>query len=65
MERIEISRADFEERFGVKPDPSSLGMFFYLAETGQPSHEFVFIDDALPCESPVEVEELYRMWNLK
>lgn len=64
MERIEISRADFEERFGLKPEPTSLGMLFYPKETGIPTHEFVFTDDAILCEDPLDLAELERMFRL-
>lgn len=62
MERIEITRADFEERFGMKPDPSYVGMCFIAADRKTIVEEYVFIDEALPC--PKEVSELWRMFRL-
>lgn len=67
MERIEITRADFEERFGMKPDPSSLGIMLYANELGEipvAAAQYVFIDEALPCDNPKEVAELWRMFRL-
>lgn len=79
MERIEITRAAFEECFGIKPDPSSLGMMLYstinstkefweykhqIPPTNGVQAEYVFIDEALPCENPKEVAELWRMFRL-
>ncbi len=64
MERIEITRADFEKEFGVKPDPSSLGMCYYSVY-GQPLCEFVFVDGEITAgETALEIAELERMFSL-
>jgi len=69
MQRIEITRAEFEERYGFKPDPSSLGVIFAGGIAGgkemPPVMEYVFSDEALPCESPLEVKELERLYRLE
>jgi hypothetical protein len=64
MTRIELTRAEFEESFGFKPNPSSLGMQLYWNGANVPCAEYIFTDDALPCESPLEVAELERMYRL-
>lgn len=67
MERIEITRAAFEEHFGIKPDPSSLGVMIHcngIGGTPIAAAEYVFIDESLPCDNPKEVAELWRMFRL-
>lgn len=62
MERVEITRAEFEEHYGVKPEPSSVGMCFCTPQ-GQPVVEFVFVDD-VPEGVAKEISELERMYQL-
>lgn len=64
MERIEISRADFEERYGIKPEPSSTGMLFFGNDRLRPIAEFIFTDEDEPDASALEIMELERMMAL-
>lgn len=64
MPRIKITRAQFEEQFGYKPDPSTLGMVFVTAKN-IPLVEYVFTDEPLVSEAPLEVAELERIWRLQ
>ena len=63
MERIDISRAEFETRFGFKPEPNIMGMLF-CTPSGVPVTEFTFTDDEVDY-SAMEVAELERIWKLK
>lgn len=60
IERIEITRAEFEHQFGLKPEPSSMGMLFCGVD-GVPLYEYVFNDDVMIGEAVKEIEELERM----
>ena len=63
MERVEISRADFENQFGLKPEPSAMGMIF-CTPTGAPLREYVFTDEDEPDTSVREIAELERIYSL-
>ena len=64
MQRIPISRADFEDRFGFKPDDSVLSVVFYGPGNPVPHYEYVFLDDNDPGTAALEIAELQRMYAL-
>ncbi len=64
MERIEITRAEFEERFGIKPDASIIGFCFVAEDRKTILEEFVFTDEAASVADDPEVAELERLYKL-
>lgn len=56
MQRIEITRAEYEEKFGLKADAYSWGAVFY--NNGVPFAEYVFIDDGPTVEW---LEKLFKL----
>jgi hypothetical protein len=43
-ERIEITRIEFEQQWGLKPDPDTIGTCFY-SDSGTLLREYVFVDE--------------------
>ncbi len=64
MGRVNITRAQFEEKFGIKPDEDSASVAFYSPGCALPSLEFVFVDESIPLKDQQAISELERIFNL-
>jgi len=60
VQRIQITRADYEMRFGNRPDEMALGAILYIGpdDNPQPYMEFVFMS------TKQEVATLERLYSL-
>jgi hypothetical protein len=56
-ERIEISRAEFEQTVGLKVDPDTIGCCIY-SQSGALIREYVYIDDG---PTIAWLERLYKL----